>query len=45
MTTYVKKPVHRCPKCNGVVIWDNEDERGQCMACGEDIEQHPTLAR
>lgn len=43
--SYVKKPVHRCPVCSGVVYWDDEDERGQCINCGEDVELHPKLGK
>lgn len=43
--TYVKEPTYRCPVCSGVVFWDDDDIRGQCINCGEDIEQNPTLAQ
>ncbi len=43
--TYVKEPVHRCPVCSGMVMWFEDDERGQCINCGEDVEQNPRLAK
>ena len=27
--------INRCPSCNGVMVWGDDDE-GQCLRCGDD---------